>query len=85
MLFEDKIWELVASVPGLALGALIAFWSFKALNRRDDIIQKIASEHHAAYVANQRVVEKNSQVIGECSAELRSSREEIRNSRRARA
>ncbi len=74
MSFEDKMWELVAGAPGLALGALIAFWSFRILNRRDDIIREIAKEHHEAYVANQKVVEDNSRIIGECSAELRESR-----------
>lgn len=74
MSFEERLWELVGGAPGLALGALIAFWSFRMLNRRDDIIREIAKEHHEAYVANQKVVEENSRVIGECSAELRESR-----------
>jgi len=71
---EDKAWELIGAVPGLALGALIAYWAFRALNRRDDVIERIATEHTKAYLANQKVLEKNSVVIGECSAELRESR-----------
>ncbi len=74
MSFEDKMWELVAGAPGLALGALIAFWAFRALNRRDDVIERIAAEHTKAYVANQKVLDRNSVVIGECSAELQESR-----------
>lgn len=79
---EDRVWEIVGAVPGLAVALVILFWMLKALNRRDDIIQKIASEHHEAYVANQKVVEKNSRVIGECSEVMRDCREEIRDSRR---
>lgn len=80
--FEEKLWELIAISPGIALSALILFWTLKALSRRDDTITTIAKEHTAAYVANQKVVEKNSQVIGECSEVMRDCREEIRDSRR---
>lgn len=79
---EDKIWELVGAVPGLAVALVILFWLLKALNKRDDTIRQIAKEHHEAYVANQKVVEDNSRVIGECSAVMRDCREEIRDSRR---
>ena len=82
---EDKVWELVGSAPGLAIGALIAYWAFRTLSRRDSTIEKIAEEHHAAYVANQKVVEENSRVIGECSEVMRDCREELRDSRRHRA
>lgn len=79
---EDRVWEIIGSAPGIALAAVIAFWMLKALSRRDDTIEKIAKEHTAAFVANQKVLEKNSKIIGECSEVMRDCRDELRDSRR---
>lgn len=71
MEFDDRIWELFSSAPGIAL-ALVMFFVFMRT------IKNVVAEHNEAYKANIEVLKENGEVIGECSAVLRDCRDALR-------
>lgn len=75
---EDRIWEFVAEAPGYGIALFLVWFFLKALAKRDETIKEIAETFAEASMENagetkalKEIIGANSEVIKQCTIELR--------------